>query len=130
MTWQGVDKRIFPRANYPCTVRIRSKGSAEAFRTKTENIGCGGICVILPKDVGMFNPVEVEIELASANEQRKISCDGTVVWVVRRGQVGKDLPNSFDTGIEFIGLKPEDKLLIERVVTECLQKNTSSKSAS
>jgi Tfp pilus assembly protein PilZ len=123
MPWQGVDKRIFPRANYPCVVRLRTKGSAEAFNTKTENIGCGGVCVMLPKHVGMFSAVEMEIDIVSEN--KKIKCDGTVVWVVRRGELGKDRPESFDTGIEFSNLKEEDRLIIDKVVTECLKKNKS-----
>ena len=123
MTWQGINKRIFPRANYPCVVRIRSKGNAEVFPTKTENIGCGGICVMLPKEIGRFSPVEIEIDLES--EQKQIECDGTVVWVVHSGQVGKDIVDPFDTGIEFVNLKEEDRLLIDEIVKTCLKKNKS-----
>lgn len=124
MPWQsGVDKRIFPRANYPCVVKIREKRNSEAFNTKTENIGCGGVCVMLPKNIGMFNNVEMEIEIPS--EARKIGCDGTVVWVVRHGEIDKNKPDSFDTGIEFKNLKEEDRLLIDKVVQECLEKNKS-----
>jgi Tfp pilus assembly protein PilZ len=122
MPWQGgVDKRMFPRVNYPCVVRIREKGSAQAFNTETENIGCGGVCVMLPKNIGMFSNVEMEIEVT--DEKRKIHCDGTVVWIVRRGDIKKDKPESFDTGIEFTNLKEEDNSIIDKVVRECLKKN-------
>lgn len=123
MTWQGVNKRIFPRANYPCVVKIKSKENSDTFHTKTENIGCGGICVMLPKEIGRFSPVEIEIDLE--NEQKQIKCDGTVVWVVHSGQVGKDIVDPFDTGIEFVNLKEEDKLLIDEIVKACLKKNKS-----
>lgn len=123
MPWQGVDKRIFPRANYPCTVRLKTQASPKTFDTKTENIGCGGICVMLPEHIGMFSPVKMEIDIES--EGKKVSCDGTVVWVVRRAELGKDKPDSFDTGIEFNNLKEEDKLIIDKVVQKCLKKNKS-----
>ena len=125
MVWQGVNRRIFPRANYPCTVRLRSKVNAETFHTKTENIGCGGVCVMLPKDIGMFSPVEMEIDIKSKKEHRIIKCEGSIVWVVGRRQMGKDIPSSYDTGIEFVNLKEEDRLLVDRIVKECLKKNKS-----
>jgi hypothetical protein len=123
MAWEGVNRRGFPRVNYPCVVKIRRKGSAEAFHTKTENIGCGGVCVILPKNIGLFSPAEMEVDLE--NGQGRIVCDGTVVWVVRRSEINKDSPNFFDTGIEFVNLKEEDSARIDKIVKECLQKDAS-----
>jgi Tfp pilus assembly protein PilZ len=123
MPWQGVDKRLFPRANYPCVVKLREKGNPEIFNTQTENIGCGGVCVMLPKHIEMFHDVQMEIDMVS--EARKINCDGTVVWVVHRQELKKNAPDSFDTGIEFKNLKQDDKLVIEKVVQECLKKNKS-----
>lgn len=123
MAWESVDRRKFPRVNYPCVVKVRRKGSAEVFKTKTENIGCGGVCIMLPKDVGMFTPIEMEIDLE--NGQGRVNCDGTIVWVVRRGQTGKDAPDFFDTGVEFINLREEDKIRIDKIVKECIQKDES-----
>jgi len=125
MTWQGVDKRIFPRANYPCTVRLKSKVNSDIFHTKTENIGCGGVCVILPKGIGMFSRVDMEVDIKSKKEHRVIKCEGSVVWVVGKRQMDQDTPSSFDTGIEFIGLREEDKSLVDKIVKECLKKNKS-----
>lgn len=123
MAWEGINRRRFPRANYACVVRIRRKGSAEAFHTRTENIGCGGVCVMLPKEIGIFSPVEIELDLESG--EHKISCDGTIVWVVRRTEIDKDVPNFFDTGIEFVNLKKEDKSRIDKIIKICLQKDKS-----
>lgn len=121
MIWDGMNRREFPRADYPCTVRVRRKGDTEEFHTHTENIGCGGICVMLPKDIGMFNSVEMKIDLK--NGQQNINCDGTVIWVVRRSEFAKDAPNSFDTGIEFVNLDEEAKLRIDKIVKECSQRD-------
>lgn len=121
MAWEGINRRRFPRANYACVVRIRHKGEAEAFNTQTENIGCGGVCVILPKDVKIFSPVEVELDLN--DKKPNINCDGTIVWVVRRSEINEKTPAVFDTGIEFSNLKDEDKERIEEIIQECLQKS-------
>ncbi|MDD5292518.1 MAG: PilZ domain-containing protein [Candidatus Omnitrophica bacterium] len=123
MPWQGVNQRIFPRANYPCVVRLREKKSAETFNTKTENIGCGGVCVMLPKNIGMFSPVEMEIDISG--EGGNINCDGIIVWIVRRQEISKDKADSFDTGIEFKNLKEEHRLIIDKIVQECLKKDKS-----
>ena len=128
MTWEGMEQRRFPRAHYGCVVRVRVKGSVEAFRTKTENIGSGGICVMLPKGLNVFSSVETELDFEMPGE--KVICDGKIVWVVHKSQIERNAAEEFDTGIEFLHLKKEDKALIERVVAECLKKSTSSTSAS
>ncbi|MFH1621800.1 MAG: PilZ domain-containing protein [Candidatus Omnitrophota bacterium] len=119
MFWEGINRRGFPRANYACVVILRQKGSSEAFHTKTENIGCGGICVILPKEINLFGTVEVELDLEDG--ETKISCDGVAVWVVRRSEAGKDASVCFDTGIEFANLKEKDKGRIDKVIKRCLR---------
>ena len=123
MAWEGVNRRRFPRVNYPCTVRIRRKGDAEMFNTATENIGCGGICIILPKDIGMFSRVETEIDLQNGNQS--INCDGAVVWVVRKSNVDRNASCFFDTGIEFINLKEKDKSRIGNIIETCLKEDES-----
>jgi hypothetical protein len=123
VAWEGINRRRFPRAEYACTVRIRRKGQADTFNTHTENIGCGGICVILPKDAKIFSPVEVNLDLA--DNDPKIKCDGTIVWVIRSSEIDKGGPNVYDTGIEFANLTTEDRERVEKIITKCLQKNKS-----
>lgn len=114
--WQGVDRRKFPRANYPCRVMVLKKGREE-FSTHTENIGQGGICVILKKGLDRFCPVELVLYLE--NGHPPLECDGRVVWVVRRQE-------EFDTGIEFLNIKEKDIARIEKVVQKCLKLNQNS----
>jgi len=111
--WQGIDRRRFPRAEYPCEVIILRSDLKETFRTHTENIGVGGICVILSKELPRFCPVGITLYLK--DRVSPIECDGRIVWSVKRR-------SNFDTGIEFIGLRQRDRLRIERVVEECLRK--------
>jgi hypothetical protein len=111
--WNGIEKRRFPRAEYPCRVRVRKpskkgvlrKKILEEFVTHTENIGSGGICVILEKGLGLFTPVEVDIDLG--NGKQWVTANGTIVWVVRRTNLPEK--KQFDTGIEFVNLKDPDR---------------------
>jgi hypothetical protein len=115
MIWQGIDKRRFPRAEYPCKVIVLRSDLRETFSTHTENIGTGGICVILGKELPRFCPVEVLLYLK--DKGGPVECNGRVVWMVQEG-------GSFDVGIEFIDIKETDRLRIGKVVQECLRGQT------
>lgn len=110
--WQGIDQRRFPRANYKCVVALRQEGKPSAVSTVTENIGLGGICVLLEKSFDIFCGVELELSLDDGKPP--LCVPGTVVWVVRRRDVRKG--PSFDTGVEFAELTPEDKARLEAVI--------------
>lgn len=113
MIWQGINRRRFPRADYPCKVIFLRSDLRQTFSTHTENIGTGGICVMLVKELPKFCPVEILLYLK--DEKGPIECNGRVVWVVQR-------EIKFDTGIEFIDIKETDYLRVERVVQECIRK--------
>ena len=122
--WQGVDRRRFPRANYPCKILVIKKGQTKKISTHTENIGLGGVCVILNEELDRFS--EAELILFLNNGQSPICCDARIVWTVRRlTPILKGVPLEIDTGVEFVNLKEEDRLRIEKVVQECLQKQNS-----
>jgi c-di-GMP-binding flagellar brake protein YcgR len=113
--WEGVDRRKFPRVNYPCLVIIRKDHKEpEAMLTHTENLGLGGICVILKKNLGLFTPVELEIDLMDT--QSHIKCEGRVVWVVKRKETQEKKPSFFDTGVEFVNMKDSDKKRVFSIV--------------
>lgn len=109
--WQGMNQRRFPRAEYQCVVSLRQEGKEAAFSSVTENIGLGGICVLLEKGLDIFSPVSLSITLKDG--KLPIQIQGTVVWVVRRrGLTG----SKFDTGVEFIDLSAVDKARLEAVI--------------
>lgn len=116
--WQGMDQRRFPRANYKCVVTLRQEGKPTAIATVTENIGLGGICVLLEKSFDIFSTVDLEISLDDGKAPVRVQ--GTVVWVVRRRDVKKG--PTFDTGVEFADLSTEDKARLEAVVDKALSK--------
>lgn len=110
--WQGIDQRRFPRAKYKCTVILREQGESSSISAVTENVGIGGICILLQRSVDIFSAVEVELQLDDGKPPVKTG--GTVVWVVRRGELRRG--SSFDTGIEFSQLTPEDKARLEAII--------------
>jgi len=110
--WGGINRRKFPRASYPCVVTINRKDQQDTLSTQTENIGIGGICVILPKDLGIFAPVEIRLDLLDG--QPAIECDGTVAWVIASKEDKKS--ESFDTGLEFTNLKRKDAIRIDSII--------------
>lgn len=116
--WQGIDQRRFPRANYKCVVTLRQEGKPHAVSTVTENIGLGGVCVLLDKSFDIFSNVEIELSLDDGKPP--VRMQGTVVWVVRRRDVRKG--PSFDTGIEFAELSAEERARLEAVIDKTLAK--------
>jgi c-di-GMP-binding flagellar brake protein YcgR len=116
--WNGINRRKFPRANYKCLITIKKRLNAKIISTQTENIGAGGICVIIKEDLGLFQGVDIELHID--DDRPPIKCGGTVVWAVKKSdpkQKGKYL---YDTGIEFIDIRPEDRERISEVVEEIL----------
>jgi c-di-GMP-binding flagellar brake protein YcgR len=109
-----MDKRRFPRASYKCSVSLKQKGETAVLQTVTENLGLGGVCVLLDKGLDIFSPVSLEIKLDEA--QPPVSVLGTIVWVVRRREFKKG--SSFDTGIEFSELSPPNRSKIEAVLAK------------
>ena len=115
------ERRHFPRANYSCRIKVYSgPRKGEYFFSYTENISCGGTCIILEKDLGLFTSVGLEVDLEDGLGW--VDCSGKVVWVTRRSEWVDKKPRHFDTGIEFIDLKEKDKTRIKDLVQICLKK--------
>jgi Tfp pilus assembly protein PilZ len=101
------------------TIR-REQGEKETILTHTENLGIGGICVILKKSYKLFSPVLVEIDLLDMLEH--MHCDGRIVWSVRRKAGDDKHPQFYDTGIEFTNLAERDLARIEEIVKKMVRK--------
>ena len=113
--WPGMDRRKFPRFSYPCLVILRnSEGRAEAILTHTENIGTGGICVILKQSLRMFCPVDLELDLLDLGSH--IKCQGKVVWNVQRQGDAQMKPSFYDIGLEFVDIGKKEQQRLEEVV--------------
>lgn len=117
--WEGMNRRKFPRANYPCLVIIRRDHVApEAILTHTENIGVGGVGVIVRRELKLFDSIELELDLLDM--QPHIKCEGKIVWVVRRRESAETKPLFFDVGIEFSSLSDKDRKRVEFIVNRLI----------
>ncbi|MBF0570211.1 MAG: PilZ domain-containing protein [Candidatus Omnitrophica bacterium] len=116
MTWEGLNRRKFPRAMFPCPVKLVAAGAAadNVFLTHTENISTGGICIILRKAMEKFTLLDVEIDLMDGQDH--IICRGKVVWVVRRKATDPVKPSFYDMGIEYVDIKDEGRKRIQDLV--------------
>lgn len=112
--WEGLDRRKFPRINYPCQVVIHSEQDQQAFLTHTENISTGGIGIIFKHNVKLFSPVTIELDLLDLS--RHIKCEGKVVWSVRRRNDDPKKPLFYDIGIEFQDLKASDRERLAEII--------------
>jgi len=121
MMWDGINRRKFPRVHYGCVIHMRKKDSAKTILTNTENLGAGGICVIVKEDLGLFQGVDLELDLRDG-KNANIKCSGTVVWVVRKKDPKEKDVIRYDTGIEFVDVKEIDKDRISKVVENQLKK--------
>ncbi len=121
--WGGLNRRNFPRAIYPCLIIIRQAraGLDEALLTHTENIGMGGVCVILKKSIKLFTLVEIELDLLDTISN--IKCEGKIVWSVQRKEMEEKKSSFFDTGIEFMNITARDQQRLEDVMERVLKIN-------
>ena len=119
--WDGINRRQFPRIKFKCLICIRKTDSTKKISTHTENIGGGGICVILEEDIGLFQGVSIDIALEDG-ASRNIKCGGTVVWVIKKHDIGGKSTLQYDTGIEFIDISEGDKGRISKVLDAELKK--------
>ncbi|MEI6863151.1 MAG: PilZ domain-containing protein [Candidatus Omnitrophota bacterium] len=117
--WDGINRRKFPRGNYKCLISIKKRLTSKIISTETENIGAGGICVMIKDDLGLFQGVDLELYIGTGDNP-PVKCGGTVVWVVKKSQAKKG-EHLFDTGIEFIDIRPEDREHITGIVEEILK---------
>ena len=123
--WNGINRRKFPRASYKCLITIKKRLTAKTISANTENIGAGGICVLIKEDLGLFQGVDLDLFINGENKP-PIKCGGTVVWVVKKSQ-GKKTECIYDTGIEFIDVRPEDRDKISETVEDILKSQIKSK---
>ena len=118
--WDGLNRRKFPRANYPCLIIIRhNHAGPEAMLTHTENIGIGGVCIVLKRSIKLFTPVELEIDLLDTTTH--IKCEGKVVWCVQRRESEDKKPSFYDTGVEFMNISMKDQQRISEVVNRLMK---------
>lgn len=122
--WDGFDKRKFPRVNLHCEISILPPSEKEPLVTKTENLGTGGVCVILNESLDRFTPCQIRLELQKGISM--IECAGKVMWIVPT-QEFKQKDKRFDIGIEFVNISSADRDRIRAFLQDHQDKITPSK---
>ena len=84
-----------------CEVVIHPHGREKALKTRTENVGMGGVCVMLEEPLERFDRCKVSLDLR--DNVPPIHCTGRSVWVIPSLDI-KSSRTSFDTGIEFLDI--------------------------
>ncbi len=100
--WDGFNQRKFPRVSLQCEILIQSADSGAPIPAVTENVGAGGVCVILDKSLERFSKCRVKLHLDEKDPA--IDCEGKVVWAVPTQEL-KSSQTRFDTGIQFVELE-------------------------
>ena len=115
MPWNGLNRRKFPRALYPCLIKIEQpEGEGGNILTHTENIGIGGVCIISKTNIKPFSTVGIELDLLDIGEHLK--CRGRVIWNIRRKATETKKPNFYDIGIEYVDLDKADRKRLEEMI--------------
>jgi len=123
MNWDNTERRKFPRIKLPCKINLKREDSVETISTTTENISCGGVCIILPQQLGVYTSVGLTIDLGDGGNP--IQCKATIVWSLRRLDPQEKDYGFFDTGIEFSNLSQQDISRIAKIVQEWTLKEKS-----
>lgn len=112
MGWDEREKRSFVRANFPCKIIIYTIGREHIIVAHTENIGAGGVRVIIEECLDISSQVGLELFLGGA----QIICKGRIVWVVERSGSSNVEANVWDTGIEFREISERDRKVVDSFV--------------
>ena len=113
--WDGFNKRKFPRVNVACEIVVHPAKSAP-LATLTENLGAGGVCIMLDRPLKRFSACQLRLELKE--DLSKIDCRGKVVWAIATKKSARDTKRSYDIGIEFVELSEESAALIRQFLQE------------
>ena len=111
--WDGFNKRKFPRIDLRCEVILRDRPQGRILQGRTENVGAGGICVMLEELLERFSLVTLRLELDP--HLPWVESLGKVVWIVPSQEVASG-KKSYDTGVEFVNMDPGHQELIRSYV--------------
>ena len=109
------ERRKFRRLNFICKVTAVFGERVLVFNSHTEDVGEGGVRVVLEDKLHISTQVEVSLFLAGKEDS--INCKGEVIWVreILPVDVG---PRFFHTGIKFLDITAADREILKRLLEE------------
>ncbi len=118
--WENLNLRKFPRLAIKCDIEISGTNNPLSVAVITQNIGAGGVCVVMPKEVTKLTRVLIRLYLPE--EPEPLESYARVCWVVpSRTPLKKE--TLFDTGFEFINMTNQDRDRLKKYIDNC-QKNS------
>ena len=124
--WDGVNRRNFPRAEYPCLITVRKNTApVQAVLTHTEDLSINGVRVLIREKIELQSEVDLEIDLKDT--LATVLSKGIVKWVQEIPPHKENTSVHHDTGIEFIGLKAEDESRIKAIIDHLLSAENNTK---
>lgn len=131
------ERRRFPRINLRCRIVIRPPNE-HIILSHTENIGRGGIRVIIKEELELLSLVGLEVFIPKEKEilfsqrvdgfedykgeEKIIKCEGRVVWVIDKN-ISEKGEVIFDTGIEFYKIDKKAQEIIGKLVDSLVKIN-------
>jgi len=117
MGLNNFEKRRFIRADFPCRIIVKTP-KERVIMSHTENIGAGGVRVILGEELNISLVADLEIYL----DNDPLKCKGRVVWIVGKINPVTGKSSMFDTGIEFYQISPENQEIVSNLVKAIIDK--------
>lgn len=110
--WDGFNNRKFPRLKLNCSIKLIIQNQEKEISATTENVGMGGVCVVLKEPLERFNQCSLELILPT---EQKLKSKAKVAWVIHSKEPGPK-GSTYDTGFEFLKLETDDKELLAKVL--------------
>lgn len=118
--WDGFNKRKFPRLHLTCEVSVKPLGKTKALAASTEDIGMGGVSVMLQEPLERFDRCKISIELKDG--EPPVQCTGRSVWVIP-SQERKSSKKNYDTGFEFLDMDEFSRKRLQAFLRPSPKKN-------
>lgn len=112
--WDGFNKRKFPRLSIHCEITVLPDGKNPPIIAQTENLGRGGVCVLLDRELERFSECLLKLDLGS--KYPKVECGGKVVWIIPT--LNPEGKGRYDIGIEFKDLDQASSDAIAKVMDQ------------
>lgn len=119
LIWDGFNKRKYQRVHLTCDVVIHPQGKVKTYKAVTEDIGMGGVSVLLDDALERFDRCKISLEIKDG--EPPVQCMGRSVWVIPSGNP-KTSRKCFDTGIEFLEMDEFSRKRLQSFLTPSAKK--------
>jgi c-di-GMP-binding flagellar brake protein YcgR len=110
-----MERREFSRINIACKISMALGDRLSEFSAHTENIGAGGMMIIMDAEKAPSVSTAVDLELFLWNMDQPIKCKGEIAWV-NEISPQEIKPRIFNVGIRFTEISDTDRDAIGRFV--------------